>query len=154
MAWSRTHQGKKMTRYVLGSVVTTAVSFTSIAILYGFRIIPGVVWATLAGNLIATLPAYHLNRTWTWGKRGKSHMRREISAFWARHEVHSHSWSHLADTALVTGTNLLCFAIFFILKLMVFNKIFHVNKLERLEEHLTLEERGEIEPSFPRTTND
>ena len=37
---------------------------------------------------------------------------------------------------------------------MVFNRIFHVNKLERLEEHLTLEERGAIEPSFPQITND
>jgi putative flippase GtrA len=170
LAWSHTHQGKKMTRYVLGSVVTTAVSFTSIAILYGFRIIPGVIWATLAGNLIATLPAYHLNRTWTWGKRGRSHFRREIvpfwcmsflsiafsqiGAFWARSEVHHHSWSHLADTALVTGTNLLCFAIFFVLKLMVFNRIFHVNKLERLEEHLNLEEKGAIEPSYPIQSTD
>jgi putative flippase GtrA len=165
IAWTRTHQGKKMTRYVLGSVVTTAVSFTSIAILYGFRIIPGVVWATLAGNLIATLPAYQLNRTWTWGKRGRSHFRREIvpfwtmsflsiafsqlGAFWARHEVHAHAWNHLANTALVTGANLLCFAIFFVIKLMVFNRIFRVNKLERLEEHLRLEETGAIGPGYP-----
>jgi len=156
ISWSHTHQGKKMVRYVLGSVITTGVSFSSIAILYGFRIIPGVIWATLAGNLIATLPAYHLNRTWTWGKRGRSHFRREIipfwsmsflgisfsmlGAFWARHEVHSHAWNRLADTALVTGTNLACFAVFFLLKLMVFNRIFHVNKLEQIDERLNLEE--------------
>ncbi|HEV3267388.1 MAG TPA: GtrA family protein [Acidimicrobiales bacterium] len=160
LTWSRTHQGKKMVRYVLGSVIATGVSFTSIAILYGFRIIPGVIWATLAGNLIATLPAYHLNRTWTWGKRGRSHFRNEIvpfwsmsflgiafsqfGAFWSRAEVHSHTWSHLANTALVTGTNLVCFGVFFMLKLMVFNKIFHVNKLELLDEHLTLEEKSAI----------
>jgi putative flippase GtrA len=156
VAWSHTHQGKKMVRYILGSVIATGVSFSSIAILYGFRIIPGVIWATLAGNLIATLPAYYLNRTWTWGKRGRSHFRREIvpfwsmsflgisfsmlGAFWARHEVHSHAWNRLADTALVTGTNLACFAVFFMLKLMVFNRIFHVNKLEQIDEHLSLEE--------------
>jgi putative flippase GtrA len=156
VSWSHTHQGKKMVRYVLGSVITTGVSFSSIAILYGFRVIPGVIWATLAGNLIATLPAYYLNRTWTWGKRGRSHFRREIvpfwsmsflgisfsmlGAFWARHEVHSHAWNRLADTALVTGTNLACFAVFFLLKLVVFNRIFHVNKLEQIDEHLSLEE--------------
>jgi len=156
IAWSSTRQGKKMIRYVLGSVVTTAVSFSSIAVLYGFRIIPGVVWATLAGNLIATLPSYHLNRTWTWGKRGRSHFRREIvpfwsmsflsitfsmlGALWAKHEVHSHHWGRLFDTGLVTGTNLLSFAIFFIIKLLVFNRIFHINKLELLDEHLSLEE--------------
>ena len=48
-----------MTRYVLGSVVTTGVSFTSIAVFYGFRIIPGVIWATLVGNLIASIPSYY-----------------------------------------------------------------------------------------------
>jgi putative flippase GtrA len=160
VAWSHTHQGKKMVRYILGSVIATGVSFSSIAILYGFRIIPGVIWATLAGNVIATLPAYYLNRTWTWGKRGRSHFRREIvpfwsmsflgisfsmlGAFWARHEVHSHAWNRLADTALVTGTNLACFAVFFLLKLMVFNRIFHVNKLEQIDEHLSLEETTAI----------
>ncbi len=158
LAWSRTHRGKKMVRYVLGSVVATAVSFSSIAVLYGFRIIPGVMWATLAGNLIATLPAYHLNRTWTWGKRGRSHFRREIvpfwlmsclgisfsmlGALWAKHEVHSHHWSRLFDTALVTGSNLTCFAVFFVLKLIVFNRIFRVNKLELIDQHLQLEEEA------------
>jgi len=155
-AWSHTHKGKKMVRYILGSVIATAVSFTSIAILYGFRIIPGVMWATLAGNLIATLPAYHLNRTWTWGKRGRSHFRNEIvpfwtmsflgisfsqlGALWARHEVHSHHWSRLLNTGLVTSTNLLCFSVFWVLKLMVFNRIFHVNKLALIDEHLNMEE--------------
>ena len=88
--------------------------------------LPGVVWATLAGNLIATLPAYQLNRTWTWGKRGRSHFRREIvpfwtmsflsiafsqlGAFWARHEEHAHAWSHLTNTALVgRAQTYLCF---------------------------------------------
>lgn len=158
MAWSHTHQGKKMVRYVFGSVITTAVSFTSIAILYGFRIIPGVQWATLAGNLIATVPGYHLNRTWTWGKRGRSHFRHEIVPFWtmsflgiafsqigaylAKREVHTHHWSHLANTGLVTGANLTCFIIFWFLKLMVFNKIFHVSKIEMIDEHLSMEEQA------------
>jgi len=158
IAWSHTHQGKKMVRYILGSVITTAVSFTSIAILYGFRIIPGVQWATLAGNLIATVPGYHLNRTWTWGKRGRSHIRREIipfwtmsflgiafsqlGAYWAKHEVHTHQWSHLANTGLVTGANLLSFIIFWFLKLVVFNKIFRVSKIEMIDEHLSMEEQA------------
>lgn len=156
VAWSHTHEGKKMVRFTLGSVVTTAVSNGSILILYGFRIIPGVIWATLAGNLIATLPAYYLNRTWTWGKRGRSHFRKEIvpfwtlsflgiafsqlGAFWARSVVKSHHWNRLADVAIIIGANFFCFAIFWVLKLMVFNRIFHVNKLESIDEHLTIEE--------------
>ncbi len=156
LMWSKTHRGSKLVRFTLTSAITTVVSFGSIAVLYGFRIIPGVMWSTLAGNLIGTLPAYNLNRRWTWGKRGRSHFRHEIipfwsmsmlgiafsqlGAWWAKHEVHSHQWSHLFNTGLVTGTNLACFAVFWVLKLIVFNRIFQVHTLEDIEEHLEIEE--------------
>jgi putative flippase GtrA len=156
IAWTKTAEGKKLTRYFLGSVVTTGVSFAWITIMYGLKIIPGVIWATLSGNLVAVIPSYYWNRAWAWGKRGRSHFRREIvpywsmaflgiafsqlGAFWARHEVHTHKWSHLAATALVSGTNVLCFAIFFVLKLMVFNRIFHVAKHGHHDADLSLQE--------------
>ncbi|MGH3732310.1 MAG: GtrA family protein [Acidimicrobiales bacterium] len=141
-AWIKSHQGKKLTRYLLGSIVTTAISFIWITVMYGLKIIPGVIWATLSGNLLVVIPSYYWNRALAWGKRGKSHFRHEVvpywtmaflsiafsqlGAFWARHEVHSHDWSRLNATALVAGTNLVCFGVFFVLKLMVFNRIFHV----------------------------
>jgi len=31
---------------------------------------------------ITTIPAYYLNRTWTFGKSGKSHVWREVVPFW------------------------------------------------------------------------
>jgi putative flippase GtrA len=144
----------------MGSVITTMVSFIAIAILYGFKILPGIMSATLTGNAIASVPAYYLNRTWTWGKRGKSHWRTEIIPFWsmsvagiafsqlgaalAKHIVHQHHWNRLIDTGLVTGSNLVCFVVFWFIKLFVFNRIFHVSKLEQMDEHLTAEEKGEI----------
>jgi putative flippase GtrA len=155
LAWSKTHQGKKLIRYTGTSVITTGVSFLSIVILYGFKIIPGVIWATLAGNVIATLPSYHLNRIWAWGKRGPSAFRKEIvpywslalagiafsqiGAFWSRSVVHSHHWSRLEDTALVAAVNLVCFAVFWVLKLLVFNRIFHFDKLKVIDEELVAE---------------
>ena len=156
LAWSKTHEGKKLIRFTAVSVISTAVSFISISILYGFKIIPGVMWSTLAGNLIASLPAYHLNRLWTWGKRGRSHFRAEIlpfwsmtalgigvsqiGAYWARHEVHTHHWAHILNTALVSFTNLFAFGLFWVLKMMVFNRIFKVHELEEIDEHLIAEE--------------
>ena len=157
--WSKTHQGKKLLRFTAVSAITTSVSFISIALLYGLRIVSGVMWATLCGNLIASVPAYQLNRSWTWGKKGRSHFRTEIipfwsmsslgiafsqlGAWWARGEVHAHSWAHLVNTALVAGMNLLSFAVFWVLKLMVFNRIFHVDVVEDIEAHLAQEERTE-----------
>jgi putative flippase GtrA len=158
VSWTRTHQGRKLIRFTMTSVITTLVSLASIAVLYGFRIIPEVQWATLTGNVIGSFPAYHLNRRWTWGKRGRSHIRREIIPFWtlsilgigfsqffawwAKYEVDTHQWSHLLNTALVTGANFISFAIFWVLKLMVFNRIFHVSVLEEMDEHLKVEEQS------------
>ena len=158
IAWTKSPQGKKLSIYFLGSVVTTGVSFAWIAFMFGFRIIPGVLWATLSGNLVAVIPSYYWNRAWVWGKRGRSHFRNEIvpywsmaflgiafsqlGAFWARSEVHKHDWSHLANTGLVAGANVLCFAIFFVLKLMVFNRIFHVAHHDKTTEETVSVQEG------------
>lgn len=158
VGWTKTHEGRKILRFSSVSAVSTVVSFSSISIFYGFHIIPGVIWATVAGNLVATLPSYYLNRSWTWGKRGRSHFRKEIVPFWAmsmvgigvsmvgaawaRGEVRNHHWSHLVNTGLVSFTNVVSFGLFWVLKIMVFNRIFHVHPLEEMDEHLVIEELG------------
>ena len=155
-AWTKTHEGRKILRFTSVSAVSTVVSFTSISVFYGFHIIKGVIWATVAGNLVATLPSYYLNRSWTWGKHGRSHFRKEIVPFWAmsglgigvsmlgatwaRHIVHTHHWAHLANTALVSFTNVVSFGLFWVLKIMVFNRIFHDHTLADIDAHLTDEE--------------
>jgi putative flippase GtrA len=138
------------------SASSTIVSFLALSALYGLNIIPSVIWSTLVGNLIASVPAYQLNRRWTWGKRGRSQIHREIMPFWAltflgigvsqlgalfaRHEVRTHHWSHLVNTGLVVFMNLASFAVFWVLKLIVFNRIFRVDTIEEIDEHLSAEE--------------
>ncbi len=51
--------------------------------MYRTPIIPGVIWATLSGNLVAVIPSYYWNRAWAWGKRGRSHFRNEIVPYWS-----------------------------------------------------------------------
>jgi putative flippase GtrA len=141
MQWSKSSRARRLIRYTLVSVASSVTSIVVIAIVYGFRIIPNEIGATLFGNLVATIPSYNLNRKWTWGKTGRSHLRKEIIPFWAiaalgiafsvlgatyaRHLVHTHHWSHLANTAIVVGANFASFAIFWVLKLAVFSRIFH-----------------------------
>jgi putative flippase GtrA len=140
--WSETKHGRRLIRYTLVSIASTVTSIVIIAIVYGFRIIPGEVEATIFGNVVATIPAYNLNRRWTWGKTGRSHVRKEIIPFWviaalgivfsitgasyAHLLVHEHHWSRLLNTGLVVGANFVSFAIFWLLKLAVFNRIFLV----------------------------
>jgi putative flippase GtrA len=132
------------------------VSLAAILITYGFKIIHGIIEATLFGNVIAVIPSYYLNRMWAWGKRGRSHFRNEVIPYWVmaflgiafsligatytKHLVHTHHWGHLANTALVGGVNVLSFAIFWVLKMLVFNRIFHTDKLHDIDAHLAAEE--------------
>ena len=157
VAWSKTHEGRKIIRFTSVSAISTVVSNTTIIIVYGLKIIKGEVYATVFGNLVATLPSYYLNRTWTWGKKGKSHIRREIIPFWtmsllgisfsmlggayAGKLVTGHpEWPHLVATLIVAFANLASFGVFWVLKLKVFNRIFHVNELAEMDEHLSQEE--------------
>jgi putative flippase GtrA len=63
------------------SVVSTFVCLTTLAVATaGLGI---AAWsANVVATAIATVPSYHLNRRWTWGKRGASNVRREVLPFW------------------------------------------------------------------------
>jgi putative flippase GtrA len=164
LAWSKTHQGRKLIRFTSVSVVSTATSQIAIILIYGVFHVWGVVESTLIANIIATVPSYNLNRKWTWGKSGRSHLLKEIVpfwaisalgitcsflfSFWARQLVRDHHWAHLANTLIVMAVNFLAFAIFWVLKLLVFNRIFKVSELEEVEEHLVHEEEaGVVQPA-------
>ena len=149
LAWSKTHQGKKLIRYTLSSVITTAISFSTIVIVYGFHIISGIIAATLCGNLVAVIPSYYLSRAWAWGKRGRTKVRSEVLPFlamslsgstvalfgatYARHVVHAHHWAHLINTAVVGGTNIASFGVFWVLKMLLFNRIFRPASAQSLD---------------------
>ena len=159
--WAHTHQGKKVIRFTSVSGISTAVSFLVLTFVYGLRIIHNEIYATLFGNLVATIPSYWLNRSWTWQKRGRSHLRTEILPFWTmsslgiafslvganlvKNFINDHHWHErhrYFATALLSGTNTLSFGIFWILKLIVFNRIFHIDEMAEVDTHLIAEELG------------
>ena len=165
VAWSKSHEGKKLIRFTAASAITSAVSLSTILVVYGFHIITGIISATLFGNIVAILPSYYLTRAWAWGKRGKSHWRKEVlpywlmsfagiafsllGATWVKGFVHSHDLDHSVNTVLVAGMNLVSFAAFWILKIVLFNRIFHTHPLEDIDEHLREEEetQGAAKPA-------
>ena len=157
LLWLNTKEGKKIFRYSMVSVISTAVSFSVLFILYGFIWRHSEIEDTVAANIVATFPSYWLNRSWAWGTSGRSHLVKEVAPFWvmsalgiafsivgasvARHLGHGHS--HVFATALVLLANIVSFAIFWVAKLMVFNRVFHVPSLgEEIEEHI----EHEVEP--------
>jgi putative flippase GtrA len=155
--WLHTHEGRKVLRYSTVSVINTAVSLFVIFIVYGVLHLWGEVASTVFANFVATFPSYWLNRRWAWGKHGRSHLLKEVVPFWlmacagiafsilwaalARHLSIKYHLGHWESTVLVLVANVMSFGIFWVLKLFLFNRMFH-QELEEFDEHLTHEEEG------------
>jgi putative flippase GtrA len=168
LEWSHTHQGKKLIRFTSVSVISTLTSQAFIFIFFQLAGI-GVVESTVLANVIATVPSYNLNRRWSWGKSGRSHLFKEVVPFWVisglgittsffgslvaksivnahkyPHVTHALAWPRIIDWVIVAVANFGSFAIFWVLKLLLFNRIFHVpSELDEIEEHLGHEEELE-----------
>ena len=150
--WERRHtpEAKKVIRYTMVSVISTVASFGVLGIVYGLHIITGEIEATVFANVVATIPSYFLNRMWVWGKGGRSHWMKEIVPFWvmsafgivvsiggaavARHIGKTHHLTHIQQTALLLVANLVSFGLFWILKYMLYNRLFHVHPVEELDD--------------------
>ncbi len=145
-----TPEAMQLFRYTAVSGISTVVSFGVLAIVFGALHLLGEVGSTVFANVVATVPSYYLNRKWVWKKGGRSHLMKEIVPFWtmsaigivvsiggaalARHIGIEHHLSHLKQTALVLMANVFSFGLFWILKYMLFNRLFHVHPLEELDE--------------------
>ncbi|MCL4446043.1 MAG: GtrA family protein [Actinobacteria bacterium] len=151
--WLHTREGKKIFRYSMVSVISTLVAFATLFVVYGVLRLWTEVPSTVFANAVATIPSYWLTRNWAWGKGGRSHIVKEVIPFWAmaafgiavsivgasfaRKIGHSYDLDHVAQTALVLFANVASFGTFWILKLMLFNRLFHVpTLLEEIDEHV------------------
>jgi len=74
--------GRKLFRYSLVSLISIAVSQSVLVVAFGL-----LHWTAGLANVVAcavaTVPSYSLNRSWAWGRRGRSHLWREVVPFWA-----------------------------------------------------------------------
>lgn len=141
----------KLFKYAGVSVISTVVSQVTLFLTFGVFQLMSEVPANLVANVVATVPSYTLNRRWVWGKGGKSHFWREVVPFWvlsflglafssftvwlagafARH----HGLGHGATSVLVNLANLFAFALLWVVKFLVYNKLFHVEPVEYEEHH-------------------
>jgi putative flippase GtrA len=136
----------KIAKYASVSVISTIVSQVTLLLTFGVFQVMSEVPANILANAVATVPSYYLNRSWVWGKNGKSHLWREVVPFWvlsfvglafsslavwlagdvARH----HHLHHFGTTVLVNGANLLSFAVLWVVKFLIYEKLFHEVPIE------------------------
>ena len=139
--WYATPHGRRMTRYAMVSGV--AVPVGEIGILIGLKALALTAgWANVFGNSLGAIPSYYLNRSWVWGKGGRSHLLKEILPFWvitiigvifggwfghlggeyARH----HRITGNTRVVLLLAANLAAFAILWVAKYIFFNRVLFV----------------------------
>jgi putative flippase GtrA len=157
--WQFVHtpQGLKMVRYAMVSVISALTSVALITITYGVLRLGSEVVCTLISNVLAGVPNYFLNRQWVWKKGGRSHLWREVVPFWAlsiagilfalftasvaQHFSNTHHLQHLARTVVVVGANIAAFGVLWVLKFLVFNRLF----AEIADKEVGAEEQAEAE---------
>lgn len=148
-----TPTGKKMIRYTAVSVISTLVSFVVLTIVFGVLRLWTEVPSVLFANAVAGICSYYLNRRWAWGKTGRSHIVKEVIPFWAislagmalslfaAAEAHdaavAHHLHYLVRTELVLATNIGAWGSLWVLKFIVFNRVFKVAPEKVRPETLT-----------------
>jgi putative flippase GtrA len=136
---ARTPGGQKAFRYMLVSVVSVAVSQVVL-----FTLQVGLHWTAKSANImacvIAGIPSYYLNRTWAWGKRGRSHFLKELLPFWslaflglvlstwtadfAETQAREFTSSRIGQALIVNATVIATFGVLWVVKFLFFNKVF------------------------------
>ena len=148
LALSRTPEGVKMVRYTVISAICVVISVVVLGITHGLLSWPAF-WANVFACAVATVPSYELNRKWAWGKYGKSHLWREVVPFWTLAFIglaFSTWWavaaeslskrrhlSHAAQTLVIEVAVLASYAILWIAKFVIFNKVLFVHPVPELE---------------------
>ncbi len=139
---ARTPPGRlpgKALRYVGGSVVAAGCSEVTLVVLYGLLHVapgPSSVLAWVAG----AVPNYWLNRSWTWRRRGRPDLRREVLPYVAViattlllavvATAAVDRWSRDAATGstarvvLVAGTFLAVYVAVFVLRFALLDRLF------------------------------
>ena len=127
-------------RYSFVSVVSTVISLGGLYLFFRVLHVGSAAVSNLIATSIASIPAYYLNRTWSWGKTGRSHVFREVVPFWsitafgviastlvvhfaaneAYHLHHSHHGREV--TIIVELANLSTYAVLWIGKFLIFNR--------------------------------
>jgi putative flippase GtrA len=129
----------KVVKYASVSAITTVLSLGLLYVFYRVVKVGSAAEANVIATAITTIPSYYLNRTWAWGKSGKSHLWREVVPFWviavislvlstamvalAAHEAHLITHRKEIQTILVEAANLFTYAVLWVGKFMIFNKL-------------------------------
>lgn len=136
----------KVLKYAGGSVIATGCSEAVFVLMYGV-LDTSTTWASIVSWFAGALPNYWMNRRWAWQRSGRPNFKHEVLPYGAivlvtlvlatvltgaAHALFTHfGVSASARVALVAITFLGVYGVMFILRYVLFDRLFA--RLERLE---------------------
>jgi len=138
VAFRQTENFRRLWKYASVSIISTIVSQTVLFSTYHIWKVGSAMECNVIATAVASVPAYYLNRTWTWGKTGRSKVWREVVPFWtisfaamvistaavggAAHNADRIASGSLARALIVNGANLLTYACIWSARYFIFNR--------------------------------
>lgn len=128
----------KIGKYIAGSLLATVLSEVTFLIVLAAT--GNTTLGTVIGWFFGAVPNYYLNRSWTWGRRGKSDLVREVlpyvgiilltlvvasitTDFAQRHQT-SVSQTHGVQVLFVGGVFLLTYGVMAVLRFVMLDRLF------------------------------
>ena len=134
-------RGHKAIKYSMVSVIAVGCTQVLLVLGHGIFNLPATT-ANVIAVCTASIPAYILNRRWVWGRRGPSHLTREVLPFWAFSLVGllfstllvgvAQHWSD--STVLVAGANITAFGVLWVTKFLVLDELMFGKDVELVSD--------------------
>jgi putative flippase GtrA len=134
---------QRLTRYTAGSVIAGVISEVAFLAVYGSGL-AGPRVASVVAFLAGAVPNYHLNRSWTWGRRGRSDPLRELLPYAATvlvsvgiaslttsfvdRSVGAWTDNRLLQVVLVTATFAATYGGLFVAKFVLFERVLFADR--------------------------
>jgi len=129
---------RRLWKYASVSLISTGVTQVVLFLTYHVFTVGTAIECNVIATACASVPAYYLNRTWTWGKSGRSDIWREVLPFWsisfvglvlstvavgiAAHNADRIAHGSLERALIVNCANLLTYAFIWTGRYMIFNR--------------------------------
>lgn len=137
----------RATAYVVGLIRVrgpryVAVSVVNVLLGGGLLVVLQRWLEPTVANVVAVgcsaVPAYYLNRAWVWGKRGRSHWRKEVLPFWAfvftglvlSTIAIAFAQQHTDNHFVILFVQLFAFGVLWVLRFFLLDKLFHIEVYE------------------------
>lgn len=138
MSLTRTPKFRKLVRYGSVSVISTLLTNLLLFLFYDKFNVGSAMECNALATGIVTVPAYYLNRSWTWKRSGRSDFWREVAPFWVLAflslalstvvvGITAHNADHIAHTKLtrsllLNAANIFTYGSIWIVRFTIYNR--------------------------------